>query len=206
MRHSSNLSLKTSLFLHLLARFIYCFTDFLISLNVSIVLDSICQAFQIMAQSLLTLFITNPLLHFSSTLYVILQNFIAWIFGPPQFPSKSFDKELPKRRIAIIGAGLTGVSSAAHCISHGFEVQIFEARGKEKGLGGIWSVSQEGCHIFQAVANGRTARQLYIRIADQQHHVSLPPNRTIQTRISHPARNPRPDRRAVETVRFRGAD
>ncbi|KAI1829110.1 hypothetical protein DTO027I6_9972 [Penicillium roqueforti] len=92
-----------------------------------------------MAQSLLTLFITNPLLHFSSTLYVILQNFIAWIFGPPQFPSKSFDKELPKRRIAIIGAGLTGVSSAAHCISHGFEVQIFEARGKEKGLGGIWS-------------------------------------------------------------------
>ncbi|KGO69358.1 Pyridine nucleotide-disulfide oxidoreductase, class-II [Penicillium italicum] len=92
-----------------------------------------------MAQSLLTLFIMKPLLYFSSTLYVIFQNFIAWIFGPSQLPSKPFDKELPKRRIAIIGAGLTGVSSAAHCISHGFEVQIFEARGKEKGLGGIWS-------------------------------------------------------------------
>lgn len=94
-----------------------------------------------MAQSLFTLFITNPLLYLFSTFYVIFQNFIAWVFGPSQFPSDSFDKGLPKRRIAIIGAGLTGVSSAAHCISHGFEVQIFEARGKEKGLGGIWSVS-----------------------------------------------------------------
>lgn len=154
MRHSSNLSLKTSLFLSLLPRAIYYFSDFLISFNVSIVLDSICQAFRTMAKSLLTMFLMNSLLSFSSTLYIIFQNFIAWIFGPSQFPSKSFDKELPKRRITIIGAGLTGVSSAAHCISHGFEVQIFEARGKEKGLGGIWNVSQEGCHIFQAVANG----------------------------------------------------
>jgi hypothetical protein len=93
-----------------------------------------------MAKSLLTLFITNPLLYLFSTFYVIFQNLIAWVFGPSRFP-KTFDKGLPKKRIAIIGAGLTGVSSAAHCVSHGFEVQIFEARGKEKGLGGIWSVS-----------------------------------------------------------------
>ncbi|KAJ5995923.1 hypothetical protein N7481_002900, partial [Penicillium waksmanii] len=65
--------------------------------------------------------------------------FFAWVFGPSSSPSKSFNKGLPKRKIAIIGAGLTGVSSAAHCIGHGFEVHIFEARGKEKGLGGIWS-------------------------------------------------------------------
>ncbi|OGE53590.1 hypothetical protein PENARI_c007G07749 [Penicillium arizonense] len=91
-----------------------------------------------MAKSLLTLFITNPLLYLFSTFYVIFQNLIAWVFGPSRFP-KTFDKGLPKKRIAIIGAGLTGVSSAAHCVSHGFEVQIFEARGKEKGLGGIWS-------------------------------------------------------------------
>jgi NADPH-dependent 2,4-dienoyl-CoA reductase/sulfur reductase-like enzyme len=77
------------------------------------------------------------LLYLFSTIYVIFQNFIAWIFGPSRFPSKSFEKGLPKKKIAIIGAGLTGISSAAHCISHGFEVQIFEARGKAKGLGGI---------------------------------------------------------------------
>lgn len=95
-----------------------------------------------MAQSLLTLFITNPLLSVFSTFYFIAQVFFAWIFGPSQAPSKSFSG-LPKRKIAIIGAGLTGVSSAAHCISHGFEVKIFEAGGKEKGLGGIWSVSEK---------------------------------------------------------------
>ncbi|KAJ7722759.1 FAD/NAD(P)-binding domain-containing protein [Mycena olivaceomarginata] len=44
----------------------------------------------------------------------------------------------PYGRIAVIGAGLTGVSSAAHCISHNFEVVIFEAAPRS-GLGGIWS-------------------------------------------------------------------
>ncbi|KAI1334441.1 monooxygenase [Xylariaceae sp. FL0016] len=41
-------------------------------------------------------------------------------------------------KVAIIGAGITGVSSAAHCIGHGFDVAIFEA-GDEKNLGGIWA-------------------------------------------------------------------
>jgi heterodisulfide reductase subunit A-like polyferredoxin len=43
-------------------------------------------------------------------------------------------------QIAVVGAGITGVTAAAHCIGHGFDVQIFEA-GDEKNLGGIWSVS-----------------------------------------------------------------
>ncbi len=47
---------------------------------------------------------------------------------------------LGRPRIAIIGAGLTGVSAASHCVGHGFDVTIFEA-GDEKNLGGIWSVS-----------------------------------------------------------------
>ncbi|KAK5989735.1 putative monooxygenase [Cladobotryum mycophilum] len=41
-------------------------------------------------------------------------------------------------RIAVIGAGITGVSAAAHIIGHGFDVTIFESRGKAN-LGGIWS-------------------------------------------------------------------
>ncbi|KIJ62461.1 hypothetical protein HYDPIDRAFT_176544 [Hydnomerulius pinastri MD-312] len=44
--------------------------------------------------------------------------------------------EHPYARIAIIGAGLTGVSSAATAISHGFEVVIFE---KADRTGGIWA-------------------------------------------------------------------
>lgn len=46
---------------------------------------------------------------------------------------------LIRPRIAVIGAGLTGVSSASHCVGHGFDVTIFEA-GDENSLGGIWSV------------------------------------------------------------------
>lgn len=38
----------------------------------------------------------------------------------------------------MIGTGLTGVSSAAHCVGHGFEVTLFEAQGKDH-VGGIWS-------------------------------------------------------------------
>jgi hypothetical protein len=49
------------------------------------------------------------------------------------------NSELGRPKIAIIGAGLTGVSAAAHCVGHGFDVQIFEAGPKEH-LGGIWSV------------------------------------------------------------------
>ena len=57
--------------------------------------------------------------------------------GPaPPPPSR----KLHRPRVAVIGARLTGVSSAAHCAGHGFDVKIFEARSKEKGLGGIWSI------------------------------------------------------------------
>ena len=69
-------------------------------------------------------------------LYSLLQFFIDKLFSPnPPAPNA----HLRRPRIAIIGAGLTGVSAAAHCVGHGFDVMIFEAEGKEN-LGGIWSV------------------------------------------------------------------
>lgn len=71
--------------------------------------------------------------------YTFFQNILSRIFAPSP-PPPSGDANLRRPRIAIIGAGLTGVSAAAHCVGHGFDVQIFEARSKEKGLGGIWSV------------------------------------------------------------------
>ncbi|RDL35698.1 FAD protein [Venustampulla echinocandica] len=68
-------------------------------------------------------------------LYQLIQWFLSKVFSPaPPEPGERLDR--PK--IAIIGAGLTGVSAASHCVGHGFDVQIFEAGPREQ-LGGIWS-------------------------------------------------------------------
>ncbi|KAI4287035.1 MAG: hypothetical protein L6R35_003708 [Caloplaca aegaea] len=67
--------------------------------------------------------------------YSLIQWFLDKLFSPtPPSPKAA----LGRPRIAIIGAGLTGVSSASHCVGHGFDVTIFEA-GDEKSVGGIWS-------------------------------------------------------------------
>ena len=91
-------------------------------------------------QSSLRALVTSPILNFFSFLYVLVQGVINWVFAPVPPPPTSAAAGLPKKRVAVIGAGLTGVSSAAHCVGHGFDVQVFEARSQEKGLGGIWSV------------------------------------------------------------------
>ena len=54
--------------------------------------------------------------------------------GPP--PPKA---HLGPPKVAIIGAGFSGVLTAAHCVGHGFDATIFEA-GSRRALGGIWSV------------------------------------------------------------------
>ncbi|KAF9005203.1 hypothetical protein BDQ17DRAFT_1399400 [Cyathus striatus] len=69
--------------------------------------------------------------------YIFVQSIIIAIFKPP--PPKSPDHpKNPYGRIAVIGAGLTGVSSAAHAIAHNFDVVIYEA-GSHSSLGGIWA-------------------------------------------------------------------
>lgn len=87
------------------------------------------------AQSLVVFAIKHPL----AFLYILLQEILAFVFSPAPPPPTD---NLHRPRIAVIGAGLTGVSSAAHCVGHGFDVEIFESRPKPKGLGGIWSVSE----------------------------------------------------------------
>ncbi|KAI4118072.1 MAG: hypothetical protein LQ345_001798 [Seirophora villosa] len=67
--------------------------------------------------------------------YSLIQWVLDKLFSPTPPPPKT---TLDRPRIAIIGAGLTGVSSASHCVGHGFEVTIFEA-GDERSIGGIWS-------------------------------------------------------------------
>lgn len=80
----------------------------------------------------------NPISSIYSFLYSFLQWLLDLIFAPNPPPPNA---NLSRPKVAIIGAGLTGVSSAAHCVGHGFDVTIFEA-GDEKNLGGIWSVSR----------------------------------------------------------------
>ena len=94
------------------------------------------------SQSSIPAVIRHPLVWTFTWIYMIFQAVLTRIFSPvPPPPTAQESKDLPRKRVAVIGAGLTGVSSAAHCVGHGFDVQIFESRPKEKGLGGIWSVS-----------------------------------------------------------------
>lgn len=75
----------------------------------------------------------HPVLYIYSWIQWILDKLLSPTPPPP-------NTVLSKPRIAIIGAGLTGVSAASHCVGHGFDVTLFEA-GDEQCLGGIWSVS-----------------------------------------------------------------
>ncbi|KAH7125821.1 hypothetical protein EDB81DRAFT_860533 [Dactylonectria macrodidyma] len=77
----------------------------------------------------------NPLLHPFLFLYGLLQWLTDKLLSPkaPQPNTK-----LHRPNIAVIGAGITGITSAAHCVGHGFETTIFES-GSEDAVGGIWT-------------------------------------------------------------------
>lgn len=50
-----------------------------------------------------------------------------------------------KLRVAIIGAGITGLSNASHLLKSGYEVRVFE---KQSAPGGIWNnLSNEGSYL-----------------------------------------------------------
>jgi thioredoxin reductase len=82
-------------------------------------------------ENFLQYLITNPILF----IYQVIQWFLDRILSPTPPPPGA---ELRRPKIAIIGAGLTGVSAASHCVGHGFDCTLFEA-GDEKAVGGIWS-------------------------------------------------------------------
>jgi NADPH-dependent glutamate synthase beta subunit-like oxidoreductase len=73
--------------------------------------------------------------------YGLIQWFLNLLLSPTPPPPHA---TLRRPRIAVVGAGLTGVASAAHCAGHGFDVTIFEAGPREQ-LGGIWSVNDSRC-------------------------------------------------------------
>ncbi|KWU44702.1 FAD/NAD(P)-binding domain-containing protein [Rhodotorula sp. JG-1b] len=65
--------------------------------------------------------------------YVLYQKILHLLFVTPGGPHLN---PKPHGHIAVIGAGLTGVASAANFIDHGFEVTLFEA---EQHVGGVWA-------------------------------------------------------------------
>lgn len=85
------------------------------------------------AQYAIQRFLTNSILF----VYQLIQWVLDKLLSPTPPPPNA---NLSRPKIAIIGAGLTGVSAASHCVGHGFDCRIFEAGGR-KALGGIWSVS-----------------------------------------------------------------
>ena len=68
-------------------------------------------------------------------IYGLMQWVLIKVFAP--YPPKPH-ATLSRPKIAVIGAGLTGVSAASHIVGHGFDVHIFEAGSKEN-VGGIWT-------------------------------------------------------------------
>lgn len=69
-----------------------------------------------------------------SGIYQFIQILISWAFAP--LPPQLHPQQEPLGKVAVIGAGITGISSAAHLIGIGFEVTIFE---ESSDVGGIWS-------------------------------------------------------------------
>lgn len=81
---------------------------------------------------LLQRLITIPVLF----LYYIWQWALDKLLSPEPPPPHA---NLCRPKIAVIGAGLTGVAAASHCVGHGFDCRLFEA-GPRSNLGGIWAV------------------------------------------------------------------
>ncbi|OSC98613.1 FAD/NAD(P)-binding domain-containing protein [Trametes coccinea BRFM310] len=71
----------------------------------------------------------------SALIYMFIQHVLIFLFKWPPPPGPEYPKS-PKGRIAIIGAGVTGISSAAHAIAHGFDVVIYE---QSDTVGGVWT-------------------------------------------------------------------
>lgn len=74
----------------------------------------------------------NPLLHPILFVFQLLQWLVSKILAAKPPGRKPV---LSRPRVAVIGAGITGVTSAAHCIGHRFDVVILKPAGRTRLVG-----------------------------------------------------------------------
>ena len=58
-----------------------------------------------------------------------------------------------RRRVAIVGAGVSGVTTAAHLKAEGLDVTVFE---RSSVAGGVWLVIELGSSRLEGSINPRT--------------------------------------------------
>eukprot|EP01117_Protostelium_nocturnum_P015667 TRINITY_DN6095_c0_g1_i2.p1 TRINITY_DN6095_c0_g1~~TRINITY_DN6095_c0_g1_i2.p1 ORF type:complete len:480 (-),score=174.90 TRINITY_DN6095_c0_g1_i2:108-1547(-) len=75
---------------------------------------------------------TNWFVNLLLGLYIIGQRVVVWLFAP----KVPHNRPLKNGKIAVIGAGISGIAAASHCVAHGWDVVIFESK---KDVGGIWA-------------------------------------------------------------------
>lgn len=135
----------------------------------------------------------NPILF----LYNVFQWILDALLSPRPPPPHA---HLRRPKIAIIGAGITGVSAAAHCVGHGFDVTIFEAEGPDN-LGGIWSVNLTLPLVWSPFTNHHnTESQYHQRPPNTQHNVPLPSICSLGQRLSKVASNRRAGQKALGAI------
>ncbi|KAK6267190.1 hypothetical protein QUC31_018027 [Theobroma cacao] len=74
--------------------------------------------------------------------------------------AKNKDKQTSAKRVAVVGAGVSGLAAAYKLKSHGLNVTMFEAEGRAGGK--LRSVSQEGL-IWDEGANTMTESEIEVR-------------------------------------------
>ncbi|KAK7179503.1 hypothetical protein DPSP01_011940 [Paraphaeosphaeria sporulosa] len=145
-------------------------------------------------RSLLQYLIQSPILF----IYQLLQWALDKVLSPTPPPPQA---ELKRPKIAVIGAGLTGVSAASHIVGHGFDCRIFEA-GPKENLGGIWSRvnNTSGLQIHSIMYRFHPSvhwkkgypdrKQIVSQITDLWHRYSLEDKTTFNTRIEKVYKDP----------------
>ncbi len=78
--------------------------------------------------SFIIAYMSHPISHLWNILYEFFQQLVVLLFSPrPPRPHQQLNGPC----IAVIGTGISGISAAAHCIGHGSEVVIYEARSRQ---------------------------------------------------------------------------
>lgn len=142
--------------------------------------------------------LSSPVLY----LYWLIQLVLDKLLSPNAPPPNA---KLSKPSIAVIGAGLTKVAAASHCVGHGFDTTIFEA-GDEDSVGGIWDgrcpEAPAGINLLNLVAES----EQHVRSPDSQPNVPVPSINQMEEGLPGPRADCHPSPAAVAPLRSQEAN